>query len=394
MKRILLLLVGISSLCTTLAQTRLVPAEYISMVHKAQQLYESKQFKQAAMQYEQASGLLDCRLFTQDLYNQACSWALAGDIGQAIRCLERLVFDLNFQRLKLLESDPDLNAIRTHELWEPIIIQAQKNASELNRSNLENEVVFRPLTDYAKLFLGDRAKPLLSINHGNYRLYFSGNSYTAKHLDKVRSELDIAHHRICEVLDSSHANIGVNLYAVDSEEDMQTLRGSHAKGIGMVGHDLVFFVFNDSVRPQLKHELFHVIAPFYWGKTGSKLLNEGGAVYTDNTCYYNNPIYTICSYFRQTNKLFEWNRLTDSFRACQNENDFIAYLQAAGLFKFLYENYGVEKMKKLWFAGFESFEEIYGFSMDVLWETWDGLIGTQQVPKDFNWEMLQNYGCG
>ncbi len=71
----------------------------------------------------------------------------------------------------------------------------------------------------------------------------------------------------------------------------------------------------------------------------------------------------------------------------------IAYIQSAGVFKYLYEKYGVEKMKLLWSGGFEKFQSIYGFPVEQLEKDWLNFIKTIPVPNDFDITLL-NEGCG
>lgn len=64
-----------------------------------------------------------------------------------------------------------------------------------------------------------------------------------------------------------------------------------------------------------------------------------------------------------------------------------------GIFKYLYEKYGIEKMKLLWTEGFENFHTIYGFSIGQLEADWLNFIKTVPVPKDFDIHKLDE-GCG
>lgn len=75
-------------------------------------------------------------------------------------------------------------------------------------------------------------------------------------------------------------------------------------------------------------------------------MDEGGATYGDNECFSDHPMYTINAYYHQQTKLFPLDSLIYHFDIAARENDVIAYIQSAGLFKFLFEKYGVEKIKK------------------------------------------------
>ena len=130
-----------------------------------------------------------------------------------------------------------------------------------------------------------------------------------------------------------------------------------------------------------------------WGPSTSRLLIEGSAVYADNECHFENPILTINAHYLQSNQLVPLNDLIHHFDELAFKNDVLAYLQSAGVFKYLYEQYGVEKIKKLWVNGFENFQTIYGFSVQQLETDWLNFIKTVVIPEDFDADKLKD-GCG
>jgi len=260
-------------------------------------------------------------------------------------------------------------------------------------NGFSQEIVFRPPSPYVLSFIGNDTIPLSSIDYKSFKIYFKENSYTASNLDKIKEELDIAYKRILSVLNISDYSNGIYLLAVDSKEDMQQVMGYKIKGGAAPGHDLVFFVFNSEIRPQFKHEIFHLITYEIWGATKYRLLDEGGATYTDNFCFYDNPMYSINAYYLEHNMLFSMDSLINNFDLQAKKNDVIAYIQSAGIFKYLYEEYGIEKMKLLWSEGFEKFEVIYGFSIQQLENDWLDFIKTIPIPENFDINQLEE-GCG
>jgi len=255
------------------------------------------------------------------------------------------------------------------------------------------EVIFRPPSDYVLDYIINDSIPLVSVQHDAFRIYFRDTSYTADHLPQIRQELDAAYHRILNVLNISGYAYGIYLVAVDSREEMKDLMGYEIKGGAAQGHDLVFFVFNPEIRPQFKHEIFHLMSYEAWGPTKHRLLDEGGATYTDNVCFYDNPMYSINAWYLQEKVLFSLESLIYDFDQKAKENDVIAYIQSAGIFKYLYEKYGVDKMKALWRRGFESFDEVYGFSVAQLEADWLHFISTVPLPEGFDINRLRE-GCG
>lgn len=260
-------------------------------------------------------------------------------------------------------------------------------------AGFSQQIIFRQPSSYVLGFIGNDSISLSSVNYKSFRIYFKDSSYTADHLIDIEQELDIAYSKILSVLNIASYNNGIYLLAVDSKEEMQKVMGYKIKGGAAKGHDLVFFVYNQNIRPQFKHEIFHLISYETWGLTNYRLLDEGGATYTDNYCFYDNPMYSINAYYLQQKKLFPLDSLVNSFDSQAKKSDVIAYIQSAGIFKYLYEKYGVEKMKLLWTGGFENFDSIYGFSIEQLEMDWLDFIRTVPVPKDFDINKLKE-GCG
>lgn len=255
------------------------------------------------------------------------------------------------------------------------------------------QIIFRQPSSYVLGFIGNDSISLSSVNHKSFRIYFKDSSYIANHLVDIEQELDIAYSKILSVLNIASYNNGIYLLAVDSKEEMQKVLGYKIKGGAAQGHDLVFFVYNQNIRPQFKHEIFHLIAYETWGPTNYRLLDEGGATYTDNFCFYDNPMFSINAYYLQQKMLFPLDSLVNSFDIQAKKSDVIAYIQSAGIFKYLYEKYGAEKMKLLWTGGFENFKTIYGFSIKQLETDWLNFVKTVPIPKDFDINKL-NEGCG
>ncbi|MBI1343834.1 MAG: hypothetical protein GC171_12955 [Terrimonas sp.] len=255
------------------------------------------------------------------------------------------------------------------------------------------EIIFRKPTPYTLSFIGNDSIRFSSINYKLFRVYFKDSSFTAAHLPSIKQSLDLAMDRILSVLQVASYTNGIQLIAVDSKEEMQSLMGYKIKGGAAKGEDLVFFVYNASIRPQFKHEIFHLIAYETWGNTPSHLLDEVGATFTDDFCFYDNPMYSINAYYLREKLLFPFDSLINHFNDMAKKNDVIAYIQSAGIFKYLYEKYGAAKMKLLWKEGFESFPSIYGYPVELLETEWLHFIQTVPIPENFDIRLLKE-GCG
>ncbi|MCR5890110.1 hypothetical protein LRS06_20500 [Hymenobacter sp. J193] len=305
-----------------------------------------------------------------------------------------------------LRQDAQLQPLHADARWPALLIHVERNATRQTRlaqlyrerttfTGPAEEIVFTPPQAYVRQFIYNDTLALTSINYANFRLFFRGNSYTAAHLPELKTELATAWPRILSVLQVSAYHKGVYLTLVDSKQELKELTGlSPAGGFALVGQDAIFLVNTPTRRLQARHEVFHLLANEVWGVTQSRLLNEGGAVYCDNECWYENAIYSINAYLLQTGKLLPLARLINDFDNAARTEQVAAYLQSAGLFKYLYEQYGVEKMKRLWLEGFEKFPVIYGFPVSRLEKEWKAYIRKIALPKHMDWTKVSQQGCG
>ncbi len=383
---------------------------YIALSQQADSLYQSGQYGKAAGAYLQASqveverGIEVAR--SEVVYNAACSYALAGQKKDAFECLSTLARKYGYTEVERMQTDADFVSLKRDPQWNKVLAQISSNqdmarkmeARYAERTRLPdsyNGAVFYPLDDFAKQYLQQDSMPFLSVNHETFRIYFSGDSYAANHLEEIKSELSTALQRALSILHIKQYNRGLNILLYNSVEEMKQMTGIRAQGgVAYPAHDIAFFPFHSQRRPQFKHELFHVIANQAWGYTYSRLLNEGSAVYADDQCYVDNPIYGINALLLQHHQTFPMQDLVHNFDALAVQSDVIAYLQAAGVFKYLYEKYGVEKMKLLWNAGFDQFESIYGLSIEQFEKEWVTFIGSIPPPPLFDFEKLLKEGCG
>ncbi len=112
-------------------------ADYFVRVKKADSLYHVMQYKEAGAGYSAAFALLGGKGYTNDRYQAACAWSLAGYPDSAFLNLERIASKANFANLKHLSSDPDLEPLHSDNRWKPLLqlVADNKEKSEagLNR---------------------------------------------------------------------------------------------------------------------------------------------------------------------------------------------------------------------------------------------------------------------
>jgi len=101
-----------------------------SLIQKAESFYENGKYLQSAQAYDQAFKTAG-KATLNDMYNAACSFALAGDTAQSVFYLEKAA-DHGFYELKYLNQDSDLESLHTLNSWQDIIQKVQANYDKLN----------------------------------------------------------------------------------------------------------------------------------------------------------------------------------------------------------------------------------------------------------------------
>jgi hypothetical protein len=340
------------------------------------------------------------------LYSAAIAYALAGKEKKALQVLDQMAFDHPFKDIDALTSDSVFISLHQQKKWRRIVDKVNANYTQWSMrekvytdrtafDNTSDEIIFYPhRSDFTRSLLNQDTVPYLSISHGNFRIFFAGNSYAAAHIPEIKEQVTFAFSNALRILDIEKYNRGITLVLFNSVEEMQAHTGVRALGgIAYAEFDAGLFPITALRRPQFKHEIFHIISLNSWGPSRCRLLIEGSAVYADNECFYANPIPTINAYYLQANQLQSLDNLINHFDEIAVQNDVIAYLQSAGVFKYLFEQYGLEKMKMLWIRGFEDFQDIYGFPVEQLEREWIDFLKTVPIPDDFDINRLKE-GCG
>jgi hypothetical protein len=105
---------------------------YKQLVSKGNELYRAKQYKESAEAYSKAFAAFGGKGFTNDRYDAACSWALAGNVDSAFVNLERIANKGNFTNYSHMTTDSDLNSLHNDKRWQPLcdIVKQNKEKSE------------------------------------------------------------------------------------------------------------------------------------------------------------------------------------------------------------------------------------------------------------------------
>ena len=110
------------------------PARYKELTVKANSLYEQKDFKGSAETYSAAFEALGWKGYSNDRYNAACSWSLAGVPDSAFFHLFRIAEKMDYANLGHIQRDSDLKTLYDDARWPQLIdlVKANKEQLEAN----------------------------------------------------------------------------------------------------------------------------------------------------------------------------------------------------------------------------------------------------------------------
>jgi hypothetical protein len=134
MKKSLLFLTFI--LATTIIFGQDIPKVYYDLVHKADSLYKSNDYKNAASSYSEAFQTIGWKGTSNDRYGAACCWALANVPDSAFFSLYRIATLMDYPYYGAIMSDVDLESLHRDSRWDPLvqIIKANRDKAEPNRN--------------------------------------------------------------------------------------------------------------------------------------------------------------------------------------------------------------------------------------------------------------------
>jgi hypothetical protein len=184
----------------------------------------------------------------------------------------------------------------------------------------------------------------------------------------------------------------IDLFFVDTREDMMQLIGGRATGFADQEARAVFLMTNPSWRAFERHEVMHVIAWHAWGPpaANSDWLQEGLAQAADARCgsYSNETV------LRGLTQRHGWVSLEDMLLNFRQQPDLRAYLQAAAFTGYLLQAYGSPKVEELWRRGAAADTLLGDHSLAEVEKEWREGIAKGERPDPVELETIEETGCG
>lgn len=110
--------------------------QYNFYIHKADSLYNIKDYKNSVIQYEKAFNSNDGKAHVVDRYNAACTQALTGNPEKAFYHLFRLAEhpNIKYSNYNHITTDPDLISLHKNKEWKKLIHIIQNNKKEIEKN--------------------------------------------------------------------------------------------------------------------------------------------------------------------------------------------------------------------------------------------------------------------
>ncbi|MCO5267507.1 MAG: hypothetical protein M9897_01255 [Brumimicrobium sp.] len=118
-------------LIITLSFGQIAPPEYNNLIGQADSLYRAKNYLDSGQKYSAAFQSFGGLGYPDDIYNAACSWALAENADSAFINLQRIVDKAGYSNYKHIISDTDLNFLHTDKRWTTLISQIKHNKEKI-----------------------------------------------------------------------------------------------------------------------------------------------------------------------------------------------------------------------------------------------------------------------
>jgi hypothetical protein len=140
----------------------------------------------------------------------------------------------------------------------------------------------------------------------------------------------------------------LELFLVDTREDMQRLMGRPIAGFAQPGELTAAFVAGPGFRPFFRHELTHAYAAVRWGKlSAGEWLTEGLAALAQGRCQ-GHAIDEIAAGFLASGQVPPLPALRDRFREFP---ELPSYIEAASVVQFLSRERGMGAIRSIWQGG-------------------------------------------
>jgi hypothetical protein len=229
---------------------------------------------------------------------------------------------------------------------------------------------------------------------GQFYVHYPADSYTADNHDDFAKDLQIA-------LDNVKRTIGIDTYDQTVHfilfKDQTDMTGYTQKPywyyINPRAH-IAYIVHNEHREPYFTRTLFQLAAVDNWGVPRADILAFGGALFAKGICqditYF---LDEVGAKLIRDNNYMSYRALFRDFIPALAEAPALAEIQAAALFQFVFDNFGVNKVKQLWQEGMSRLEGVVYMSPGEVESEIMGRWRNYTPTTEVDWEKIKLEGC-
>lgn len=383
-------------------QGKRAEAFYLQKMAKADSLYDIGEYGTAAQLYTEVTLMFLSE--EQDVAKAhakaASAWSLAGHKDKAFAQLSLLLDYEDYDAYQDLSKNESFAPLHNDERWSVVILRAQKNRGDSYgfippAQTPAESTVFSPFGSEVENILESGKRPLTSKQQGRFRMYYDEGSYGDNYLERLYTELEFAYNRVLRVLEIEKYDRGIYIILAPSEKEMDRMSGEKGlKGKTMAGNNCALLLASPKQgQLHLGYYLFQLLASQALGDTEAATLQLGGGIYAQNNCTETNPRahYQVASYLASKNQLLSFKELEEAASA-QNSTPSVA-IQCAALYQYLYETYGMEKLRMLWVKDFGCFDGLFQMSLEDFETEWKEHLKSLELPEGVDYEKILKQGC-
>lgn len=141
MNKIILLLSGVIFLLVT-SKAQSSKIKYNLLIEEANKSFRNNEYYNSGEIFNKAFQVLDDKGTTEDRYNAACAWALAGEIDSSFAQLHKITKIGKYRSLSQIQLDYRLSILHNDNRWDEIILNVKSNRRVYERElGLKLEIV-------------------------------------------------------------------------------------------------------------------------------------------------------------------------------------------------------------------------------------------------------------
>lgn len=243
----------------------------------------------------------------------------------------------------------------------------------------------------ARTALDNKSFEWIKRDAPHLRFYFAAGSFPAARQDELIHRAVAARHDILRRLGVVQFDPPVDVFFIESREQMKALTGLGVTGLAGRDERAVFLVNNAEWRSFEHHELMHVYAHHIWGEASGAWVEEGLAQWSDGVCgSYNN--HDVVHALAEPNGYVPMDTLVSRFREL---DDLTAYLEAASMMGYIYESKGRVAAQAVWLRGTDALQAVTGDAPEAFAKSWWRWVSAKarSVPKA-DLDIIVKKGCG